>query len=367
MVKFEDLKRLALEITNRCQASCPMCPRNIHGGIDNPLLKINDWSLDDFKEILNNEILLQINRITFCGNYGDPLLNNDLLEMIRYSVEVAPGIELLIHTNGSIRNKKWWVDLAQSLPANHKVIFGIDGLEDTHSIYRIGTDYNKIIKNATAFINAGGQAEWQFIRFKHNQHQETQAEKIARNLGFYRFSVKDSYRFDKSFPVVNKQGETIYHIDQSDFNTIKFVSKDMVENHKSWKYATEVSCFAQADAEIYIDAHYLAIPCCQMGAYLYMNYDSEVFKQYNLYDDQSVKLVAQKIKEQVWSMLNEIGNVNVLEIGLKNLIASNTWQTFLQYKWQTRGSSVCIITCTPDTPYKNILNQPIRITEFSNV
>jgi DNA-3-methyladenine glycosylase I len=31
-------------------------------------------------------------------------------------------------------------------------VFGIDGLADTHSIYRVGTDYHKIIENAKAFI-----------------------------------------------------------------------------------------------------------------------------------------------------------------------------------------------------------------------
>jgi hypothetical protein len=29
-----------------------MCLRNIHGGIENPLLKLNDWTLEQFKTIL---------------------------------------------------------------------------------------------------------------------------------------------------------------------------------------------------------------------------------------------------------------------------------------------------------------------------
>ena len=37
MFKFDQLEIVQVEITNRCQASCPMCPRNIHGGIENPL------------------------------------------------------------------------------------------------------------------------------------------------------------------------------------------------------------------------------------------------------------------------------------------------------------------------------------------
>lgn len=39
MFNFQDLKQVHLEITTRCQASCPMCSRNYHGGLDNPNLK----------------------------------------------------------------------------------------------------------------------------------------------------------------------------------------------------------------------------------------------------------------------------------------------------------------------------------------
>ena len=33
MFKFNQLRDIHLEITNACQASCPMCPRNINSGI----------------------------------------------------------------------------------------------------------------------------------------------------------------------------------------------------------------------------------------------------------------------------------------------------------------------------------------------
>ena len=42
MFSFSDLENIHLEITNRCQASCPMCSRNYHGGLENPLIKNKD-------------------------------------------------------------------------------------------------------------------------------------------------------------------------------------------------------------------------------------------------------------------------------------------------------------------------------------
>ena len=52
MFKYSKLKNLHLEITNRCQAACPMCSRNYRGEIDNPYLKISDWTLNEFNQIV---------------------------------------------------------------------------------------------------------------------------------------------------------------------------------------------------------------------------------------------------------------------------------------------------------------------------
>ena len=49
MFSFDQLDTIQVEITNRCQASCPMCLRNIHGGIDNPSLSLADWDVERFK------------------------------------------------------------------------------------------------------------------------------------------------------------------------------------------------------------------------------------------------------------------------------------------------------------------------------
>jgi MoaA/NifB/PqqE/SkfB family radical SAM enzyme len=191
MFKFNKLKQIHLEITNNCQASCPQCQRNIHGGLDNPLIKLSSWTLEQFKSIMTVDVLNQINNYYFCGNFGDPLLNNDLIPMIEYSVSVNPNLHMWINTNGSLRSKDWWQQLAKSLPKNHKVVFAIDGLEDTHSIYRVGTNFNTIIENAKTFIASGGRAEWAFIRFKHNEHQVSKIKKLASDLNFVNLAIKN--------------------------------------------------------------------------------------------------------------------------------------------------------------------------------
>ena len=83
MLAFDELKTIYLEITNRCQASCPMCSRNYCGGLPNPNLVLNDWTLDDFRKIITPEVLQQIDVLTFIGNFGDCIVNNNFLDMCK--------------------------------------------------------------------------------------------------------------------------------------------------------------------------------------------------------------------------------------------------------------------------------------------
>lgn len=357
MFKFTELKMVHLEITNRCQASCPMCPRNIHGGIDNPLLQINEWSLDDFKNIFTPDILDQLEIINFCGNFGDPLMNKDLIKMCEYVKVTAPNVAIDIHTNGSLRSTAWWKKLVHALPKTHNVIFAIDGLEDTHSIYRVGTSYKLIIKNAQTFINSGGTAEWHYIRFKHNEHQVDAAEALSTELGFKKFSVKTSRRHGKPFPVVDTTGQFLYNLEQPTDSPVKFVSKSDVQGHQQWPNADKINCLAIKHKELYIDAHYQLSPCCMISAFLYTNYDANLLKKYNLFQEDSVTEEGAQVREQVLGF----PRLNVLKSGLKNIIETDDWQTMWQQKWKDKSSSTCIIMCGPYSPFISIDEQKITI------
>ena len=359
MFEMNELEMVHLEISNRCQASCPMCPRNIHGGIENPLLTINEWSLADFIKIFPVDVLTQLRKINFCGNFGDPLMNNDLIDMCEYVKINSPNTAIDIHTNGSMRSTAWWEKLVEVLPENHNVIFAIDGLEDTHSIYRVGTNYNLILKNARTFINAGGTAEWHFIRFKHNNHQVKDAELVSIDLGFKKFSVKTSRRHGRPFPVVDEQGKFLYNLEQPNTSEIKFVSKADVADHQSWHDADKINCVAIKYKELYIDAHYQLSPCCMISAFLYTNYDIDLLKSYDLFQNDSIVEEGGKVREQVL----EFPRLNVLESGLKNIIETEQWQTMWQQKWKDKSSSTCIIMCSPSSPYISIHNQKITLTD----
>ena len=340
MFRFNQLKSLHLEISNNCQASCPMCTRNIHGGLVNSKIKVTNWTLEEYKTIISEEVLNQLEMIYFCGNYGDPLLNNDLIKMVRYSKEINENIDIRIHTNGSLRSTEWWKELAAAMPRRSSVVFALDGLEDTHSVYRIGTSYQKIIENATAFINAGGTAKWAFIRFKHNEHQVDQARAIAKELGFSEFSLKDSSRWllEPKFDVLDKDGNTVYQLEKSEYSTIKIIDSSIIKNYKTILEKTEVECFAQHVKEAYIDAYRQVFPCCWIALIPYHPDNRET----------GIQEIRYHIDNEYQELLKSLGGTEALDAtkkSVKDIIESNEYQTVWQQYWDNKKLITCARTC----------------------
>ena len=192
MYNYKDIKSIHLEVTSKCQARCPMCPRRLQGGPLLDSLYLEEITLDIFKEWFPVEFIKKLNHVYMCVNLGDTMIAKVTNKIFRYMRQLNSEMSLQMHTNGSGRTDKWWKELAE---LNVKVVFGIDGLADTHALYRINTDWNKIIKNAKTFIKAGGDARWDMLVFKHNEHQVDRCKELSEELGFKGFSVKHTTRF----------------------------------------------------------------------------------------------------------------------------------------------------------------------------
>jgi len=187
----EDIKWFHIEASSKCNAWCPACPRNNNGfGLVNGLVE-QDLTPALFEEALVNFPALEC--VQFCGNYGDPIASSYINELVSIAKKYVKKIQ--IHTNGSLRNADWWHKFANQLAdIEHDIWFGIDGLKDVHEIYRQGTDFDKIMQNATSFIDAGGYATWQFIPYKHNEHQTKDCFKLSQKMKFKKFKLAKLYR-----------------------------------------------------------------------------------------------------------------------------------------------------------------------------
>jgi MoaA/NifB/PqqE/SkfB family radical SAM enzyme len=304
--------------------------------MDNPNLELADWTTQDFANILPSTVLQQLEGLYFCGNFGDPIVNQHLTNMCDIAATANPNIVLRIHTNGGARTTEWWQELAAVMPKNHVVIFGIDGLEDTHHLYRVGTIYENVTRNAKSFIDAGGTAEWVFIKFKHNEHQVDEARQRARKLGFARFTVKNSTRFmEPKFAVLDKQGETQYYLEPPSDNQVTLIDTTMIGKFRSWMTDTTINCYVQETKEIYIDAHKNLFPCCFLASTPY-NY---------IEPDAVVSTVKEEILDQYHTLIEDLGSLNLKERTIQEIVDSSAWQTTWAKYWHDKKLITCARTC----------------------
>lgn len=253
MYRLEDIRDVHLELTTKCQARCPMCPRRINGGPLNPLMTLDEITLEQFKDWFPVNFIKQLDSLFMCGNLGDPIIAQDCVKIFQYLRETNPSIRLSMNTNGSARDQQFWKKLAE---LNVNIRFGIDGLMDTHSLYRIGTDWGKILDNAQHFINAGGEAIWDMLVFKHNEHQVDSCQELSKKIGFKKFQAKHTSRFKEGkFNVIDESGKTI-NILYPTYLSKTFTSKviNIIPD--------KIQCKAQKYQQIYISANGGISPCC---------------------------------------------------------------------------------------------------------
>ena len=80
MYRYEDIRTIHLEVTQNCQAACPMCDRNMNGEGINPHINLDELSLEDCKNIFSPRFIKQLNTMYMCGNLGDPIVAKDTLD-----------------------------------------------------------------------------------------------------------------------------------------------------------------------------------------------------------------------------------------------------------------------------------------------
>jgi MoaA/NifB/PqqE/SkfB family radical SAM enzyme len=275
MLKLSEIQQVQIELTTRCNARCPMCMRNYRGLDFNAGYPETELTIDDIKQILQPKFLKQLTRgISFNGNLGDFGLARDAQEIAHWLAD--QNVPVYINSNASMRTPDWWAKLARS---GIRIGFALDGLEDTHSLYRQDTDWHRVIANATAFIHAGGHAIWRFIPFDHNQHQEQACRDLANKLGFAQFENINEGR--NRGPVYSRTGEFSHWLGKP-FTAQDELSapdiKPMLESHVTWFDHRTVVCDKDTQPlnlvcqhnrlkEIYIAADGTVYPCCFLGFY----------------------------------------------------------------------------------------------------
>ena len=260
-----------IEPTSKCTLECPLCDRT--------------WFYETFKrrnlhEINVDNIVKFVganSKVGLCGNNGDPIYHSNFLELIQKFKD--NNCSLHIHTNGSAKTKAWWNKLKAMLTKDDRITFAIDGLEDTNHLYRKNAKWNSIMTAIDTLKDRQFKMTWQFIPFKHNQHQILEAGNLSKALGFDEFKLLQSDRWlGKKDLMPDREYVDNYYKTQQEVLINPEFSLDMQPKCLKNNLPSE---------SLYVDAEGDFYPCCWIGTYRY-RYKS-VFspkqKQFNIRDN----------------------------------------------------------------------------------
>lgn len=358
MYSYNEIRIVHLEITDKCNASCPMCARNKNGGSINQHLPLTELSLNDIKKIFPIAFIKQLERMFMCGNYGDPIIAKDTLKIFKHFRSINPNMMLSMNTNGSARNDQWWKELGGIIGKNGDVKFGIDGLADTHSIYRKDTDFNKILRNAKTFIKGGGNAIWEFIVFGHNEHQIAVAETLSKVHNFSKFTVKKTGRFFSNVKMQKKNFREVYGKNDELLYKI-YPPKDPILQNKSLqedqqlidKYGsmeaylneTSITCKVAKEKSVFVSADGYIFPCCWTANQMYVWYmpyqDTEIWKiikEIGGIDTINAKnyTIKEIVEGSFFEKIEKSWTLNSIKCGKLKTCAKTCGQNFDQFKDQ---------------------------------
>ena len=173
---------LTFEATNVCNLHCPYCFTGIgEVGRERSMLPMDVYSrlLDDL-----GDYALQLDFY----NWGEPLLNKNIYEMIRMAAD--RGLSTVISTNFSVPFDE---ERAEKLVRSGLAAIGagVDGArQQSLEQYRVGADFEKVMRNIKLLVDAkrrlGSETPrvvWSFHVFDWNRHEIEEARAMARALG----------------------------------------------------------------------------------------------------------------------------------------------------------------------------------------
>jgi sulfatase maturation enzyme AslB (radical SAM superfamily) len=368
-LKPHEIKYLQIDHNSSCNLRCPQCART-HEGNTIPGLPNKQLNVEHYKEFILGAP--NLNFIMWCGNYGEVIVSDTFLECLQYVVENTTA-KLVIATNSSARDESWWKELGLLLKGRGKVNFSIDGLEDTNHLYRVNANFDKCMRNAQAFIDAGGIARWDYLVFGHNEHQVDDAILKAKQMGFRDFAIKLTNRFVNDEQYTNKKSgaenqnvitrKSKYTLemprDESMIGSGKNQNQLIMEKYGNWKNyvdQTPISCKWKPNGQIFLDFENRVWPCTWTASgYLH-------------YGENTQKTQANQLFDLYGKDFNNLDKYSLAEVLEHDYFAHDFCKS-----WEgTQDSTVpklfaCGRTCGTDYNFSSAHGTNRRILELQNV
>jgi len=284
-----------IEISSKCTLKCPRCARQ-----EVPDSLVNtELDLDFFKRNFTPEFILDnVEKITFCGDDGDPIYAHDLIPVIEY-IKSIKSVEIVIITNGSHKKDEWWQRLGRVLDQQDSVHFSIDGYDNaSNNLYRVNSDWDSIIAGLqTLRATSDCQIVWAAIAFKFNEDHLSRMERLARLLRMDRFQLTRSTKFGSIYPSYGENDpleptpkfmSASHRFEREVVDFTNRTNKISDINTKLYNNVTiqhDVKPLCEiGNKGLYIDARGRLFPCCWVAnRYNHNNEWHSIAEQFNLH------------------------------------------------------------------------------------
>lgn len=263
-----------IEISSKCTLRCPRCARQ---EVPNTLVN-TELDLEFFRRNFTPEFILSnVEKITFCGDDGDPIYAHDLIPVIEYIKSVKP-VEIVIVTNGSHKKEYWWSELGSVLDDTDSVHFSIDGWDNaSNNQYRINSDFASIVQGIVGLRRTSAcRLVWAAIAFRFNEQQLDRMQALAKELNMDVFQITRSTKFGSVYsgygandllePSANYVSKTqrfereIVALTQKTAYTEHKINVDLYNQVKD--NAEIIPLCEIGNKGLYIDAQGRLFPCC---------------------------------------------------------------------------------------------------------
>ena len=304
-----------IEVSSICTLKCPRCPRY---ELPNTLVQ-DQLKLDFFQNSFSPEVIKEIQRISFCGDDGDPIYAKEFLEIVTYLKKIKPTMNILIITNGSYKKPEWWKKLISVLNEYDEIHFSLDGWDqESNSKYRVNCDWSSIIEGIKCVVGHKAVITWAGIVFGFNEHKINMMKGMAIGLGMDKFQLTASTKFGCNYEHYNIQGKDYlepsldYVARQGRFErNISFLTDKRVKEHEAKKINLEhfnkikpknniVPLCMIGTKGLYINSQGYFMPCCWLGN----RYQYDTYSQF---------------------LVDEL---NVKKHGIEKVLNNNYWETF---------------------------------------
>lgn len=237
----------SIEPTTSCNLRCPQCPSGLRS-FSRPTGMLQP-------EMFRDTIDQLAPRLTYLILYfqGEPYLNPDFLDFVRYANQKK--IYTATSSNAHHITEQMAEDTVKS--GLDRLIISIDGTtQETYKEYRVGGSLDKVLQSTKNLVEWKKKLNsktphiiWQFIVFKHNEHQISAFKDLAKSYGVdSAIKTAQIYDYENGNDLIPEDGRYSRY---EEVHTNGFALKNNMMDHcwRMWQ-----GCVITWDGKV--------VPCC---------------------------------------------------------------------------------------------------------